>query len=482
MTIRRSLIPSALLLAVLAAPTRAQLPATPDARAAAIADGIQPAIQIAGRDVETSSITDRMAALGVPAVSVAVIHDGRIDWAQAWGVADAETGRAATPHTLFQAASMSKPIAALAALVMMDAGEVELDDDVNQYLTSWKVPENRFTTTRPVTLRGLLSHTAGVTVHGFPGYASNEPVPTTVQVLDAAGPTNTAAIRVDTMPGSLWRYSGGGYTIAQLLLQDVSGVPYAELLQTRVLKPLGMNESTHEQPLPAHLRERAATAYTADGTAIEGRYHTYPEMAAAGLWTTPSDYARYIIGIQDALRGEPETIISRETAEEMLTHVMGSYGVGVRVTGEGDSLRFSHGGANAGFRSMFHAYPELGAGIVVMTNSDNGAGLAQEIILAAARVYDWPGLEPRTITPHPISSTELDDFVGTYAVAGVQLAVSRDGDRLMMSQDGGQALELVPTDVDTFLYMGGGITLRFERDTDGNVIALSAGNLRATRQ
>ncbi len=227
-----------------AAPLHAQLPATPEARAAAVERGLQPPILVEGRDTGLSSITDRMAERGVPAVSGAVIQ-------RAWGLADVESGREATPETLFQAASMSKPLAALLALVLADEGVVSIDADVNESLRSWKVPANEFTAKQPVTLRGLLSHTAGVTVHGFPGYAPGTEIPTPVQVLEAEPPTNTAPIRVDTEPGTLWRYSGGGYTIAQQMLEDVTGVPYATLLQQRVLEPLGMSSSTSEQPLPA---------------------------------------------------------------------------------------------------------------------------------------------------------------------------------------------------------------------------------------
>lgn len=472
-----------LLLSTLAcsAPGGAGLPATPEASAADVEEGLQPALQVEGRDVESYGVAERMEALGVPAVSVAVIHDGRVAWARAWGLADVESGRAATTETLFQAASMSKPMAALAALVMAEAGEVSLDADVNAALSSWEVPENGFTAERPVTLRGLLSHTAGVTVHGFPGYAPGTAVPTPVQVLDGAAPTNTAPIRVDTVPGALWRYSGGGYTIAQQLLEDVAGTPYAALLWERVLEPLGMSRSTSEQPLPARFRDQAATAYRGDGSPAEGLYHTYPEMAAAGLWTTPSDYARYALGIQRALRGEDGAIVSRETAEDMLTEIMGGYGIGVGVTGAGDSIRFSHGGANAGFRSTFHGYPRLGGGIVVMTNSDNGGMLAQEIVLAAARVYGWPGLEPRKVTPYAVAPSDLDAYVGTYRVADVRLDVTRAGDRLLIVQDGGEAMELVPTEVDTFVHMGAGFTLEFERDEAGGVAAIRVGGTRAER-
>jgi CubicO group peptidase (beta-lactamase class C family) len=422
-----------------------------------------------------------MRVLSVPAVSVAVIHNGRVDWARAWGFADVEAQRPATPATMFQAASMSKSVGALAALTLVESGVVSLDDDVNDGLRSWKVPASAFTVGRPVTLRGLLSHTAGTTVHGFPGYAPGQPVPTAVQVLDAAGPTNTAAVRVDTLPGALWRYSGGGYTIAQLLLSDATGSPYEELVQQRVLEPLGMSASTSVQPLPDHMRAHAATAYRSLDRPVAGLYHTYPEMAAAGLWTTPSDYARFVLTIQQALRGEPGAIVSQATARAMLTPVMNDYGLGVGVSGSGDSLRFSHGGANAGFRSTFVGFAGTGSGIVVMTNSDTGGPLANEIVLAAARVYGWPGLAPTVVTPIAVEPAALETYTGTYRAGGTSLVVTRTGDRLMLSQDGAPPLELVPTATDAFMYLGAGVTLRFERSADGAIVALRAGSARAER-
>lgn len=468
--------------AIPAFPLRAQAPPpTAEARRAAVEHGLQRAIQVVGRPVETSTIRERMGALGVPAVSVAVIHEGAIDWAMAWGEADVESGRAASPGTLFQAASMSKPIAALAALIMVEAGELSLDDDVNRVLREWQVPANHFTAARPVTLRALLSHTAGTTIHGFPGYAAGTPLPSAVQVLNGGPPANTAAVLVDTVPGSRWRYSGGGYTVVQQLLAERAGTSFPELLRKRVLDPLGLHASTFDQPLPDSLHPLAATAYADDGAPVAGRFHGYPELAAAGLWTTPSDYARYVIAIQRALRDEPGAILSRAMVDTMLTHVRGGYGLGVAVTGTGESRRFSHGGANAGFRSSFVGYAERGAGVVVMTNSDNGAPLAQEIVLAVARVYGWPGLQATSITPVPVDSAALDAYAGTYALEGFRIAVTRTADRLMLSQNEGEPLELVPVGTDAFLYLGGGQLIRFERNETAEVVAIRAGNTRVPR-
>jgi CubicO group peptidase (beta-lactamase class C family) len=240
-------------------------------------------------------------------------------------------------------------------------------------------------------LRRLLSHSAGVTVHGFPGYASKETVPSILQILDGKPPANTAAIRVDLVPGTQHRYSGGGYTVAQLLVTDVSGVPFAQFMREKVLEPLGMARSTYEQPLPANRISEVAMPYRAFGLPV-GPPHTYPEMAAAGLWTTPSDLARYALGVRDALAGKSK-VISAATARAMLTPVAGNHAIGPAVGGSTSRKFFLHGGSNAGYQCFLVAY-EDGEGVVVMTNSDSGGLLAQEVVRTIAHIYEWPDFGP----------------------------------------------------------------------------------------
>jgi len=391
---------------VLAAPdlVNAQTPGegqTPPARSAAevaeriarVEAGLLPVTVRAGAAESRRRLEDRMRELGVPAVSVAVVSGGRIEWAKAWGAADREGELAADTATLFQAASISKPVAAIGVLRLVREGRLELDGDVNGWLKSWRLPANGFTAREKVTLRRLLSHSAGTTVHGFGGYAAGSPLPTVVQVLDGAGPANSAAVRVDTVPGAMWRYSGGGTTIVQLMMTDATGAEFTELMRTLVLEPVGMRRSTYAQPLPVSARPFAATGYRSDGRAVAGGYHTYPEQAAAGLWTTPSDLARLAIEVQRALRGE-SALLDREMAEEMLRPESGEYGIGFAVSGDGDARIFSHTGSNAGFRASFLAYARRGEAVVVMTNSDAGGGLAGEIARAVADVYGWPSPRP----------------------------------------------------------------------------------------
>ena len=200
---------------------------TPDtARIERVLSGLRPPLEVTGRPTVKWTLAERMAYHEVPGVSIAVISGGRVEWARGIGVKEAGKADSITPTTLFQAASISKPVAATGMLRLVERGTLQLDTNVNGYLKSWKVPENKFTTTEKVTLRRIASHTAGLTVHGFPGYSPTDPIPTVVQVLDGAKPANTRPVRVDTTPGAISRYSGGGTTIMQQLLVDVTGKPF----------------------------------------------------------------------------------------------------------------------------------------------------------------------------------------------------------------------------------------------------------------
>jgi CubicO group peptidase (beta-lactamase class C family) len=300
-----------------AAVATAQVPVELEQRIQKIQNAILPPVITKGKPPTTTKLADRMAALHVPGVSVAVIHDGKIEWARGFGVTRVG-GPAVTPDTLFQAASISKPVTAVAVLRLAESGKLNLDADVNQYLKTWKVPANTFTERTKVTLRELLTHTAGMTVHGFPGYAFDSALPTLVQVLNGEKPANTPAILVDTIPGTNWRYSGGGFVVAQLLLEGVTGQPFPKLMHDIVLGPMGMNRSTYEQPLPQSLMAEAAMPYRQDGQAVPGGPHVYPEMAPAGLWTTPSDLARYAMEVQKAVAGKAGAVLSAAMAREML--------------------------------------------------------------------------------------------------------------------------------------------------------------------
>jgi CubicO group peptidase (beta-lactamase class C family) len=338
-------------------------------------------------DAPGGGILDRMAALKVPGVSLAVINDFKVEWARGYGVADAETKEPVRSSTLFQAASISKPVTAMAALKLVQDGKLALEADVKTALRSWKLPENDLTAKAKVTLRRLLSHTGGVTVRGFPGYAVPGPVPTLLLVLDGVKPANTPPVRVDLEPGAKFRYSGGGYAILQQMLLDVEGGTFPDLMRDLVLQPIGMYDSAFDQPLPADKLRFAAAGHGAGGLPIPGKRHTYPEMAAAGLWTTPGDLAAFAIEIQKSALGRSNKVLSKASVDAMLTLVLGEYGLGLGIDAVGGY--FQHDGGNAGFVCLMYAGQRSGKGVVVMTNSDAGGPLTREILRSVAREYGW---------------------------------------------------------------------------------------------
>ncbi|MBL8553241.1 MAG: beta-lactamase family protein [Phenylobacterium sp.] len=345
-------------------------------------------IPVEGAQFET--LGARMAALKVPGVSIAFFEDGKVRWVKTYGVADAATRQPLTPETRFQAASMSKAVAAAGALRLVEAGRLSLDGDIDERLTSWRVPASEFTAVEKVTLRRLLSHTAGMTVSGFPGYRPDQAVPTTVQVLNGARPANTPAVRSQARPGSAWSYSGGGYTVAQLAMTDVSGEPFPALLHRLVLRPADMTHSTFQQPLGAALKAGAASGHFVTGNPIPGGQNTYPEYAAAGLWTTPGDYARFAMALQRSLDGRKGALLQPASIQAMTTPVLNGNGLGVIISRRGGRLAMEHSGSNVGFKCTFVAFLDgRREGFVVMTNSDNGAALIAEIQRALATSYGW---------------------------------------------------------------------------------------------
>jgi CubicO group peptidase (beta-lactamase class C family) len=417
-----------------------------DERIANIESAVIPALVIRGESVPTSTLADRLEELNVPGVSIAVINNGEIEWARGYGFADKAREIPVTPETLFQAASISKPVAAMAALKFVEDGLLDLDRNVNEKLTSWQIPDNEFTTERKVTLRGLVNHSAGTTVWGFPGYERGGDIPATVGVLDGEG--NTDPIRVWKEPGESWRYSGGGYTVMQLMLSDVAGKPFPQLMAETVLEPIGMSNSTYEQPLPESRHAQAATAYQGNGYPVEGDWHVYPEMAAAGLWTTPTDLAKYAMEVQRAYAGEGR-ILSQEMTRQMLQPGMNSHGLGPSISGD----RFGHGGSNAGFRCQLTAFIEGGRGAVVMTNSDNGGRLAQELLITIFAEYGWEGIEPEEKVVVILEPTQYQALAGVYQLEGIEepVEILSFGRRLTVSTVSGGRRLLAESETEFFL-------------------------------
>jgi len=436
-----------------------------------IENGLTPPVLVAGESPTPVKLADRMAALKVPGVSIAVIHAGEIEWARGFGVTRIG-GPPVTPRTLFQAASISKPVTALAVLHLVQAGTLNLDSDVNLYLKGWKIPASGFSAQHPVTLRELLTHTAGMTVHGFPGYASDEKLPTLVQVLDGQPPANSPPIRVDTVPGTIWRYSGGGYVVAQRILEDVSGQPFSVLMQRTVLSPIGMSDSTYEQPLPRARANEVALPYRDDGTPVKGGPHVYPEQAPAGLWTTPTDLARYAIEVQRSLTGKSNRVLSAAMVREMLTPGMNQQGLGPGIGGSASQPLFQHSGANEGYRCDLVAY-DGGDGVVIMTNSDSGGQLMDDLRRTIAHIYGWPDFQPPVRHLASIEPSRLDLLTGSYQLAPqFVLTITRQGSQLLSQATGQGQIALFPQSEREFFTRDFDSSTTFEVDSQGHATSL----------
>jgi CubicO group peptidase (beta-lactamase class C family) len=366
---------------------------------------------------DPKTLVERMAHYGVPGVSIAVIDDHQLEWAKGYGLLEAGGSERVMADSLFNAGSLAKPLSAAAALALVERGLLDLDEDVNEKLVSWQVPENEYTAEEKVTLRRLLSHSAGLT-DGFAMRSSSDPefdwwkasegeAPTITiqQVLEAQPPADDGKpTRVTRVPGTAYKYSNHGYGVVQLLMTDVTHQPFSELMQETVLEPLGMTSSTFEQPLPEELRDRATTEHYVNGQPFEGKRHHYPLLAAGGLWTTPSDLARFAIEIMRARDGESNLLLSQEIGEEMLTpqievddsSLIDAYGLGFDLAEDGREFRFMHTGGTWGSTCLLWVHPETGQGAVIMTNSASGEGAIRlEILLSLAMEYGWPlGLLP----------------------------------------------------------------------------------------
>lgn len=386
-----------------------------DARRDRVEQGLTAVLQIEGRAAERFTLAQRMSRYSVPGVAMAVIDDGELAWTAGYGDRGQGSG-AVRADSLFQAASISKAVAAVAVLALVEHGDLDLDADVNSSLRSWRLPDSEHTAGRPVTLRHLLSHTAGLTVPGFPGYAVGAAVPTVPTLLSGEPPANTPGLESFARPGTVAQYSGGGSTLVQLLVADVTGRDFAELVADLVLVPFGMTNSAYSQPLTDEMAGRAAWAHDAMGAPVPGGHHVYPELQAAGLWTTAPDLARWLIGVHRILAGDIGGPISPDMARLMIQRIEpGVFGLGPEIMGDGPVQRFGHGGANEGYKSMVEALVARPTGCAILTNGENGTTLVAEIRRAVADEYHMGDLGPEPIQLADVSAEILASYTGRYS-------------------------------------------------------------------
>lgn len=455
-------------------------PETSQTNIAAVETGLIPAINIEGDP--TWTIKERMGHYGVPGVSIAVIDKGEIAWVKTYGVMDFDSQEPVTKQTLFQAASISKPVTAYGALRLVEQGKVDLTANINDQLSSWKLTENEFTAQKPVTLKNLLNHSAGVTVHGFLGYSPDLPVPTLLQVLNGEPPANSDAAAVDKLPEESYRYSGGGYNIVQQMMIDTEDKTFPEIMKQQVLRPLGMNQSTYDQPLTGDQLALAATGYLPDGRMTKGKRHTYPEMAPAGLWTTAEDLAKFAVNIQKTLNGDSDLGLSKKMTQKMLKPFVEDFiGLGIFLDQRDDQIYFGHGGWNEGFSSELVAHKDKGYGVVVMINS-NHPDFISELIRSVAVAYKWEDYV-KSYQRQSLDPAAFPELVGRYLVNGNDYVQVIEKDGKLWYKDGPEEEEFIEfTKVSDSNYAVNRFNVLFEFDKNeaGQVTemkVLNHGNL-----
>ena len=431
-----------------------------EARVKRVEGGLIPPVLIQG--APGWSLQQRMQFHKVPGVNIAVINDFKVEWARAYGVKDAASKEPVTETTLFQAASISKTLNATVILKKVMEGKLSLDENVNTYLTSWQLPDNEFTAKKNVTIANLLSHTGGTTVSGFPGYKVAAPLPSVLQILKGEPPANTPPIIVDINPAVRFRYSGGGTTILQLVLTELEKKPYAQILSETVLQPLKMSHSTFKQPLPDDWKVMAASGHLPDGKPVDGKFHVYPELAAAGLWTTPTDLATYAIEHQLSVQGKSNLILSKEMEEKMMTPYIGeSYGLGFGAQKMGEAVYFQHSGGNQGFSCLLIAHKDKGYGAVVMING-NAFAIISEIIRSIAREYHWESYLPAPYEKFALTPDVLKRVVGRYQFdSDGAVTVKEEEGRLVADVTRMPRVEIVPIAQDEFVIVEDGSRVKF---------------------
>ena len=416
------------------------------------------------------NMRDRMKHYHVNGISIAVVNDFKIEWARGYGWADSAEQRPVDVRTLFQAGSISKSLNAVGVLTLVQKGRLDLYADINQYLSTWKFPYDSVSKGKKISVANLLSHTAGLTVHGFPGYQAGDTIPQLPEVLDGKRPANTAAVRSQFEPSLRFQYSGGGTTISQLILQDITGEPYAKYMSEAVLLPMGMDNSSYNQPPPKDKRNQLATAYYNDGKEVKGKYHIYPEQAAAGLWTNPTDLSKYIIETQLSLMGKSSKVLDQQMTRLRLTpYVDSTAALGVFIVKKGDQKYFNHNGVDEGFVALYYGSLEGGKGMVVMANTYSTA-ILDEVANSIATVYQWNGFyKPQQKKTIALKDDLMAVYVGKYKLNQDTIDIAREKDGLYIV-DGDNHMKMEFTsDTEFFLLEAQGLELNFTRDNGGKI-------------
>ncbi len=431
-----------------------------------ILNGLRPAVYLPNEEV-TYNIEDRMRHWDVPAVSLVVIDNMKISYSGAFGLKKKGDTVPVNSNTLFQAASVSKPVAAVGAMTLSYKDELNIDIDINQLSTGWQLPYEDYE--GPITIRQILSHSAGLSVGGFQGYFTEENLPTVYQIIEGKSPANSPAVRIIAAPATRFIYSGGGYQIMQKIMEDVVGKDFPTIMYENVFHPLDMT-SSYYAPLDSTRIENAAYGHT-DNDYIPHHAPIHVESAAGGLWTTPSDLGLLLIELMKAYNNKESIILDSLTLSSMMQAVFWDYGLGFKVMGEGKDFRFSHGGATIGWHSHFMAFPERGQAVVIMTNGTNGWVLWSEIVRSVADALNWPNEKPRIIEPKQLQKSQIKEYTGTYEMNGLEVQIKSDS-TLFSFEGGGLKWGLIPSKTDTLEIVEMVGQIFFKRDENNNIKGL----------
>ena len=423
------------------------------------------------------SIIDKMKELKIPGLSLAVIDNFEVVWSKGYGISDIETNNKVDVNTIFQAASISKPFTAYATMKLVQENKLELNKDINTYLKTWKLVDNNFTETKKVTFKNLLSHNAGTTIHGFPGYKSSDTLPTLDQMLNGVSPANTNKVIVDIEPETENRYSGGGYIIVQKALIDITGNPFEEFMQNQVLKPLDLQNSFFSPKELTKEQELNATAgHYSDGSKISENRHIYPEMAAAGLWTTAEDLAKFAVEIQKTLKGNSGKILTKQYTQMMMTPVLnGEYNIGFGNEEYNGEPFFEHAGGNEGYACFLTFHKEKGYGFALMVNSSSQIDILFPLFRSIDKAYSWGLFSSGIYNSDNISVPELQRFKGKYKVSfdrSIKIYVKNK--KLFYKMSFNKKFELTPVGSHTFISSNRNNKIEFSNEVNSIIFDSNA--------
>ncbi|MDY8136016.1 serine hydrolase [Aquimarina sp. 2201CG5-10] len=423
----------------------------------------------------TWSIEERMKHYGIPGVSIAVINNGKVAWAKGYGIMDKESEVPVTDKTLFQVSTIGMSLTAYGALRLVDQNKVTLNEDINSYLKSWKLPDSEFTKEEKVTIKNLLSHSAGINVHDFQGYSTDEPVPTLIEVLNGTSPANSNPVMVDkVLNENLW-ISAGGYTIIQQMMMDIEGKKFQELMNELVFQPLEMKNSRFKQSLNTEELKIAATGYLRDGSMVKGKRHTYPELASNGLWTNAEDLAKFVINIQQTLKDNRNKGLSKNLTSLMLTpsskNRYGQYGLGFSIYNKKDEVYFEHHGWSTGFYSRMTAHRDNGYGVVVLTNTPLPA-FVFEVFRSVALAYEWDNYFP-VHKKMEVEQSLVDEITGRYIANGRIVEVFQKDNQLFYKNIlDVKAEELIKVSDSSFVRRNSSRLMQFKPNSENETINL----------